>query len=68
MSNVFYDRRNVGHEITLTTPEKYALISALCDKLKWERGYGATRVEMLATAMRITEIVASLPDDDGDAA
>jgi hypothetical protein len=43
------------------------LISALCDRLKWLPGYGVTRVEMLETATRITEIVASLPDD-GDAA
>jgi hypothetical protein len=67
MSEVFYDRRNVGREVTLTTPEKYTLISALCDKLKWERGYGATRADMLQTAVRITELVESLPDD-GDAA
>jgi hypothetical protein len=55
-------------DIKLTTPEKYALIGALCDKLKWLYGYGCNRAEHMETAGRLLELTESLPDDAPDGA
>jgi hypothetical protein len=54
-------------DIKLTTPEKYALIGALCDKLKWLYGYGGNRAEHMETAGRLLELAESLPDDSDGA-
>lgn len=59
--------QQAGHELTLNTLEKYALLGALCDKLKWGHDHGYTRADHLGIALRLVDIVRSLPED-GDAA
>lgn len=54
-------------DIRLTALERYTLIGALCDKLKWLHDHGGTRADHVGLATRILEIARSLPYD-GDAA
>lgn len=53
-------------EIRLSTPEKYALVDALCTKLRFLHGYGGTRADHVEVARRLVELCESLPgDSDG---
>jgi len=51
-------------DIMLTTSEKFVLIAALCDRLKWMKDYMDTnQQDMIEVADRLAEIVRSLPYD-----
>lgn len=50
-------------EIVLDAKEKYTLIGALCDKLKWQYSYGGTRADHLQLARRLVEICEALPEE-----
>lgn len=50
-------------DIVLNTSEKYTLIGAMSDKLRWLYSVGGTRADHLQVAKRLVEICESLPDD-----